>query len=355
MAETQHMQQQLETQRRKVDVDNFTITVRELLSMVERHELRRAPAYQRKFRWDEEAESRLIESILLGLPIPNLFFATNVDGTWEVVDGLQRISTLIHFAPPSDGSLKEVGKGKPLGLEGLRKLSDFNGRTFESLPTPLQLLFTKRGLGVTALSDKSDPETRFDTFERLNRGAVALTLQEVRACIYEGALNDLLRELADSPGFRNLVKLQKSNEENATREELVLKFFAYYHDRERFDGAVGQFLTDYMEREQHRFDVEAERKRFNSVVNALGALLQGGPVLRRTTNVTPQNELEAVMVGAAHVLQEHGRLGKPSPDWLDDPELVAASTAGANTPRKLRLRIERAVYLLTPREDGHSD
>jgi uncharacterized protein with ParB-like and HNH nuclease domain len=90
------MQQQLEEQRRLVDVDNYTITVRELLTMAEKGELHRAPEYQRKFRWDEEAESRLVESLLLGLPVPNLFFATNTDGSWEVVDGLQRLSTLIH-------------------------------------------------------------------------------------------------------------------------------------------------------------------------------------------------------------------------------------------------------------------
>jgi hypothetical protein len=238
MAEAQGMQRQLDDQRRKVDVDNLTMTVRELLSMVERDELRRAPTYQRKFRWDEEAESRLIESVLLGLPIPKLFFATNEDGTWEVVDGLQRISTLIHFASSSSRALKEISKSGPLVLQGLPKLDRFNGMTFVQLPMPLQLAFTKRGLGVTALSDKSDPDTRFDTFERLNRGAVALTAQEVRACIHEGPFNELIRELAYAEPFRSLVKLQRRNEENGTREELVLKFFAYYHDRAKFDGAV---------------------------------------------------------------------------------------------------------------------
>lgn len=155
------MQRQLDEARKKVDVDVYTITVRELLAMAERDELHRAPEYQRKFRWNDEAESRLIESILLGLPVPNIFVATNDDGSWEVVDGLQRVSTLIHFASANSKELLEIDRNGALRLSGLRKLSEFNGLTFDDLPSSVQLNFTKRGMGVTALSDKSDPDTRY--------------------------------------------------------------------------------------------------------------------------------------------------------------------------------------------------
>jgi len=340
------MQAQLDEQRRRVDVDNYTITVREPLTMAEAGELHRAPEYQRKFRWDEESESRLIESVLLGLPVPNLFFATNDDGSWEVVDGLQRLSTLIHFALDDDGQIKEIGKEEPLRLSGLRKLTEFNGLTFKDLPGPVQLRFTKRGFGITALSDKSDPATRFDTFERLNRGAVALTPQEVRACIYEGPFNDLIRELAQVDAFVKLVKLQTQNEVNATREELVLKFFAYRHGREDFKGAVKDFLNDWMK--AHRsVDVAPYRDEFLAVIEALYDVV-GGPFLRSNTSITPQNELEGVMVAVAEVLAEHGRLGEPPVGWLDDEELVRASTGATNTRGKLNDRINRARALLAP-------
>jgi hypothetical protein len=346
MTEPTGMQQQLDDQRRKVDVDNYTLTVRELLSMAERSELHRAPEYQRKFRWDEEAESRLIESLLLGLPVPNLFFATNRDGSWEVVDGLQRISTIIHFASESKEQMKEIGKDQALVLGGLRKLVTFNGLTFHALPTPIQLAFVKRGMGVTALSDKSDPETRFDTFERLNRGSVELSPQEVRACIYQGPFNELLRELAEYPAFRTLVKLQKKNEENATREELVLKFFAYLNARAKFAGAVSDFLSRYMEENRSSFDVEAGRRRFRSVVDSLAEEIDG-PFLRVNTSVTPQNELEAVLVAAAEVIEETGSINSPPRGWLDDAKLVSASTGATNTRGKLADRINRAKELLS--------
>jgi hypothetical protein len=347
MSDTSTMLGELDEQRRKVDVDNYTVTVRELLSMAEQNELHRAPEYQRKFRWDEEAESRLIESLLLGLPVPNLFFATNPDGSWEVVDGLQRVSTLIHFASESPDQMKEIGKEHNLVLNKLTKLSSFNGQTFSMLPAPVKLAFTKRGIGVTALSDKSDPQTRFDTFERLNRGSVELSSQEVRACIYQGSFNDLLRELANYPAFHSLVKLQKKNEENATREELVLKFFAYLNDRNSFRGAVKDFLNNYMEENRSNLDVAAERLRFMTVADKLAGIIDG-PFLRNNTSVTPQNELEAVMVAASEVIDEHGEIKDPGPGWLDDATLVQASTGATNTRRMLQERITRARELLTP-------
>ncbi|MFJ8668191.1 DUF262 domain-containing protein [Streptomyces sp. NPDC093600] len=347
MSDPKAMQAQLDMQRRKIDVDNYTITVRELLSMAERNELKRAPEYQRKFRWDEEAESRLIESILLGLPVPNLFFATNEDGSWEVVDGLQRISTLIHFASESEAQLAEIKKSSPLVLSSLKELDEFNGLTYEDLPPAMKFAFTKRGLGVTALSDKSDPQIRFDTFERLNRGSVELSKQEVRACIYEGTFNKLIRELAEGDDFKSLVKLQKKNEENATREELVLKFFAYLNDRSTFNGAVHDFLNAYMEANRNSFDVTAGREVFERVVEEILHITQG-PLLRSNTNITPQNELEAVMVACAELITEKGSVGQPPSGWLDDSQLVAASTGATNTKAKLRDRIARAKELLTP-------
>ena len=340
------MQDELGEERRRIDVDNYTITVRELLSMAERNELHRAPEYQRKFRWNEEAESRLIESLLLGLPVPNIFVATNPDGSWEVVDGLQRISTLIHFASDSSEQMKEINKKHSLILSGLEKLRYFNGSTFNSLPTPVQLAFTKRGMGVTALSDKSDPQARFDTFERLNRGSVELSPQEVRACIYQGQFNDLLRELAEYPSFKSLVKLQRKNEDNATREELVLKFFAYLNARNRFNGAVQEFLNKYMEEKRYDFDIDSGRALFCTVADQLFAMI-GGPLLRRNTNITPQNELEAVLIATAEELQERGKIGQPPAGWLDDKELVTASTGATNTRKKLNDRIIRARKLLS--------
>lgn len=345
MVNAREITAQLEEARKKIDVDNYNIIVREIVGMTERKELHRAPEYQRKFRWDAETESRLVESVLLGLPIPNVFVATNSDGSWEVVDGLQRISTLLHFTTTDRAILEELGKKSALRLEGLRTLERFNGLTLDELPPSIRMSFMKRGIGVTALSDKSDPSTRYATFERLNRGAVALSPQEIRACIYEGPLNSLIRDLAEYAPFTRLVKLQKKDEANATAEELVLKFFAYLNDRPNFSGAVDDFLSGYMSKRQDDFDVTSGRAEFIRAVDALAEIVPGN-FLRARTNVTPKNELEAVLVAIAEIHRSGGSIKRPDEGWADDERLVEASTGATNTKKKLRERIERATELL---------
>jgi hypothetical protein len=339
------LQAQLDAQRRAVDVDHFDLTTRELVRMVEDKELERAPSYQRKFRWTEEDESRLIESLLLGLPVPSIFVATNKNGTWEVVDGLQRISTLVHFASGKKEVLKSINKHDALRLDKLEKLNEFNGLTLDELPAPLQLSFGKRSIRVTALSDKSDYHVRFDMFQRLNTGGVALSHQEVRACIFRGEFNELLADLAGSGPFQRLVKLQSRRVNDGTREELVLKFFAYLQKRQEFSGAVTAFLNDFMAAAAKSFDREKGRELFAAVIDALVGFCSGA-FLRKGYGTTPLNQLEAVMVAAGELLSEKKKLQRPRAGWLNDGELVKYSTKGTNTAAALRKRIERARSLL---------
>ena len=88
---------QLDQQRRKVDFDTYDVIVQQLITMVESGAIDVSPAYQRQFRWNKIKRSNLVESVLLGVPIPSLFMAANKDGTWELVDGVQRLSTLVQF------------------------------------------------------------------------------------------------------------------------------------------------------------------------------------------------------------------------------------------------------------------
>lgn len=350
MTASPQLQAKIDEQRRKVDVDHFDVTVRELVRMASEGELDRAPAYQRKFRWSAQDESHLIESLFLGLPVPSLFVAANANGTWEVVDGVQRLSTLIHFVADPLVLLGTIGREKPLRLTGLEKVSELNDLTYAELPGPLRLAFNKRALRVTALSDKSDLHARFDLFERLNTGGIALTPQEVRACIYRGPFNDLLRELAEDSAFKRLVKLQKARQDDGTREEVVLKFFAYLNAQDRFAGAVTDFLNDYMEAAMESFDVETGRALFHRVVTYLNTALSG-PFIRRGYPNTPMNQLEAVMVALGRIVSEGGTPVTPPPGWLDDPELVRSSTGATNTASMLRDRVSRARILWSAQPD----
>jgi hypothetical protein len=346
-----NLQKQLDTERRAVDTERFDITIREFVRLVTTRELHLAPAYQRKFRWDEVRESALIESLFLGLPVPPIFVATNADGRWEVVDGVQRITTLLHYTSSEEEQalqyVQEIRLTAPLKLNGLEKLTNFEGLAFAELPTPLKLHFYKRSLQVIALSDKSDEVVRYDLFERLNRGGISLTSQEVRACIFQGQFNDFLRRLAKKRAFNSLIKLKKAQENDGTKEEVVLKFFAYLHNREEFDKHVTKFLNQYMKTSSKDFDYEINERLFDDVTKQLAKVQNGEAILRKNTSVTPINLLEGVMVGAAEVIRRGQRLEISRSNWLDDGQLSWASTAGTNTPSRLEARITRAAELLS--------
>lgn len=246
--------------------------------MFEDGELSIAPEYQRKYRWPEPVASTFIESLFLGLPIPPVFVATNADFQWEVVDGLQRISTLLMYIADRPEHLEKIGREHSLVLRGLEKLSQLNETTYSDLPTPLQRYFGRQPIQVVSLTDKSNRSVRFDLFSRLNSGAVSLTPQEVRAAVYRGPFNDFIEELSTSANFDRLLKLQERNQRDGTAAEQVLKFFAYKNDRALFDGGVTKFLNNYADRSKDSFNFGAERSIFESTFCSSGGG-RGRPLL----------------------------------------------------------------------------
>jgi len=331
---------QLDEQKRKVDFDSFDITVKELVAMVNESLIDIAPEYQRQFRWGPENQSTFIESVLLGIPIPSLFMAANADGTWELIDGVQRLSTLVHFV--GDEKLrKRLGMGEALMITELTKLSEFNGCTFERLPRSVQLQFSLKPVKVTTISDKSDLQVRFDLFERLNTGGVLLTAQEIRACLYRGEFSDFLRELSIDRTFKRLVRLPKERESDGTREELVLRFFAFYYRYKQFEHSVVEFLNGYMADASKQFDYRAGRALFSRVFSALESALPHGIVRERVKSRTPVNLFEAVAVGAALALDVSESLKVRGVEkWMNSDELKSLTTGATNSRAMVRSRLE---------------
>ncbi len=334
------LQKQLMKQKRKVDFNTYDLSIKELLSMINDGLITIAPEYQRKFRWDKERQSSLIESIFLGIPIPSLFMATNADGTWELVDGVQRVSTVLCFAGSEEEREKlDTKNQKSLKLEGLKKLQDFNGRIFSDLPVDIQTKFRLSNMKVTTLSDKSNREVRFDLFERLNRGGVILTDQEIRSCVYRGGFNNFIKELAKDQNFVQCVHLTDRQENDGTREELVLRFFAYLYDLKNFVHSVKDFLNAYMEKADKKFDYSKSDKIFKIVFEALNQALPNG--ISKGRKNTPLNLYEAVAVGAALAYLEKGKICVDGiEDWIKDDELMKYTTGATNTRSHVEKRIQ---------------
>lgn len=345
---------QLSEQRRKVDFDTFDITVQQLISMVRDGQIKIAPAYQRQYRWDTVRQSRFVESIYLGIPTPALFMAANADGTWEVVDGVQRLSTLVHYAGDENARLA-VGLQTRLSIDGLEKLSELSGH-FDELPKSAQLSFSLRPVKVTTLSDKSDLVVRFDLFERLNTGGISLTPQEIRSCIFGGQFDAFLERMAKLPSFHTVVRLPRPRERDGTREEYVLRFFAYYNRYKQFKHSVEEFLNEYMRDAAKSFDFEDGESLFGRTFDQLAALFPDGITRGQTT--TPVNLYEGVAVGAALALTTRPRLSKAAiSKWINCEELRSFSTVATNDPKRVLGRIEfcRDRFLGKPHVQHHID
>lgn len=343
-----NLEAQLHVERTKVDVSSHNFSVRELVRMLDEGELNIAPEYQRKYRWSKEVASTLIESLFLGLPIPPIFVATNANFELEVVDGLQRLSTMLYFVGEGAEALAKVNRTEPLELVGLQKLSQLNGYSYSDLPLGLQRYFGRQPIQVISLTDKSSKEVRFDLFERLNAGAIALSPQEVRACIYRGPFNDFIERLSNDENFQTLLKLQKLRQHDGTAAEIVLKFFAYKNNGDQFDGRVTKFLNNYSELVATNFDYVREERLFRDACAFLAGVT-GGPLIRSNTKITPLVQLEGCLVGIGRLLQAGTPLVAPPAGWVEDAELVDASIGGSNTQAKLSRRVSRAEEIFSGR------
>ena len=334
------LQEQLDTQKRKVDFDTYDITVKEIVNMVAENIIDIAPEYQRLFQWRDDRQSKFIESVLLGIPTPSLFMATNPDGTWEVIDGVQRLSTLIHFSD-NDNAKRRTDISGDLILKDLGKLSNFNNKTFADMPKNIQMNFHLKPIKVTTLSDKSDKKVRFDLFERLNTGGLRLSDQEIRNCIYKGEFREFIKNIAQNDYFRKVVKLPKNKEDNATYEELVLKFFAYLNDQKSFVHSVVDFLNDYMEKATRKFDYNSNREIFEYVFSTLASVLPMG--IRRKAK-TPVILYEAMSVGAARVYKKRKKIKTNGIEsWMVSKDLEVLTTGATNSQKMLTDRINYCI------------
>lgn len=324
-------------QRRKVDFDEYNLSVRQLNDMLTADLIDIAPAYQRQFRWDDHRQSRLIESVMLGIPVPPLFMATNPNNHWEVVDGLQRLITLARFCG-DQALLAKLHLTTNLVLTGLDKLPAFNGCTLSALPSDVVTAFTLRPVKLVVLNDKSELRVRFDLFERLNSGGIRLTDQEIRSCVFRGPFIDALGEWAQLPQFKTILHLPESRWHDGTPEELALRFFAFLERYQQFEHSVRGFLDDFAIDATTEPNLAERRNVFDRTFTELARVMPAG--IKGRKGSTPINLFEGVAVGAALAMRETNALiGEPS-DWINSSVLRSFTTGPTNSPPRVRGRIE---------------
>ncbi|SRR5258706_2080186 len=198
-----------------------------------------SPEYQRRYRWDDERKSRLIESFLMNVPVPPVFLNEDSYGQYSVIDGKQRLNTVSEFI-----------RGR-LILKGLKIFSDINGLSFDALPSKLQsVIKTRPTLRAIIILRQSDEDVKFEVFQRLNTGGVRLNAQEIRNSAYTGKLNNLILELSVSKYFHRMLGIKNKDKSAIYQEmrdaELVLRFLTFHKTWETFTSRIKGTMDRYM-------------------------------------------------------------------------------------------------------------
>jgi hypothetical protein len=237
---------------RKIFTQKAEPTIEHLHKQMKRGKLNLQPDFQRQFVWDKAKASSLIESLLLDVPLPIVYLAEDSDGTLLVIDGQQRLSSVFSFI---DGCFPD---GKKFNLVGLKILKHLNQKTFAEISEKHQDKLESSPLSVIVVKKESDPELKFEIFERLNTGSVRLNDQELRNCIYRGKYLDLMKELSKDPDYQYIMGF-KGPDKRMKDVEYVLRFAAFYHQTHlKYSGGMSNFLNNEMQMYQDISDADKE-------------------------------------------------------------------------------------------------
>lgn len=343
----------------EVRTDSFDLSFGEIVNLHVNKELIIQPEYQRLFRWTAAQKAHLVESILLELPVPQIFVIENQDGVLELIDGLQRVSTILQFMEPDSLNLP------PLTLDGCTLIPGLNGMSFAALPLSLRLRLKRSPIRTVVIKKQSQGFLRYEMFKRLNTGGANLEPQEIRNCSAR-MLGDagiqfytMLVDLSQHADFAAMADyIPQPDKDKKAAEELVLRFFAAKNYIENFKGSVGDWLDSYMEGVllgKQEFNIEAESRIFKRVMSFARTNL-GDTAFLRYRGADPVGSLppayfEAIAIGVHAAYDSIQNTPKASLRTAVT-ELVQSDTfrnvtgPGANSKEKMRARIQLASEAL---------
>lgn len=314
---------EIENAERLVKTDAYQMSVGEIVNMYKDNEIIINPDFQRLFRWEIGQKSKLIESLLLGIPVPSIFVFEKEDSKWELIDGLQRISTLLEFM----GELRDPATGAlmpPSALVATKYLPSLDNAVWERsdsiadvlseeqnpLASPQQLSIKRSRLGVEILKRPSKNATKYDLFQRLNAGGSAANPQELRNCIVimvNSGYAAFMRELAASNSFRVVLAASDDQITKQRDMEFVSRFLAY--TCVPYDGKLD--VEEYLDQAIITLATGNETKGAASTFYATFTLLDqayGDNALRRFQDGKPSGRIglvafECIAVGIAKNLK----------------------------------------------------
>lgn len=303
------------------------------------------PSYQREFTWEMQRRSKFIESILMGLPIPFLFFWERPDtGKLEVVDGSQRLRTILSFMQDK------------LILNGLENLTLLNGTKYSDLKKSRQRKFCNKSIRGIILSEKADFEARLDLFERINTGSKVANFAEIRRAALAGPFMQMVIDLSKEESIEKLLPVSQKRINEREREELITRFFAYGDGLSEYNDRPKEFLHKYIVKMNSKFKTNNRlianyKKRIFDVFAFVEDNFPYGFKKTQTANSTPRARFESISIGSYLALKENKAL-KPKNSTIkkllnSEAFKKEVRSDGANVKSRLcgRINITRDILL----------
>ena len=233
------LQIEIENVRKEIKTDNFSMAIRELVQVYRDGDLELSPAYQRLFRWSDETKTKFIESILMGIPTPPIFIAQKKGSKWTIVDGLQRISTILQLMElievrDTDGNLKP-----PFKFKSAEKLPSIEDLDWSTLNEDAQRIIKMTKIDLKIILIEDNVQAQYELFTRLNTGSVSLQSQEIRNCLIimlDENFYNKINELKTMPEYRNCIDLTENKNEIEFPMELILRYFILKHNKIDFNN-----------------------------------------------------------------------------------------------------------------------
>ena len=230
----------------KIDIIAKPMTISSLEGRLDNNELDLTPDFQRQANvWDVKRKARLIESILLKIPLPSFYFSEDLNGGYAVVDGLQRLCAVFHFKNAALLNSSTGASLAPLRLKGLQYLKELDGKAYPDLDRKFQRRISELEITANIIRANTPSAVKFNVFARLNQGGMPLTAQEIRNAIFPGEWRNELRRLAESAKFIKATdgKVQTSRQQDM---ELVLRFIALWQLGEPYRRPGNQTLDEFL-------------------------------------------------------------------------------------------------------------
>ena len=363
--------QTVENLRKEIRTDSYSMSIGELINLYESSEIDIHPEFQRFFRWTDTQKTRFIESLFLDIPVPPIFVSQRPNGVWDVVDGLQRLSTIFQFT----GKLKNKEGGKvdllqlknPEYIESLEDISWEGGNVNKILPTKLKLQFKRSRINVSIILKESDPDAKYTLFQRLNTGGTNLTSQEIRNCsmiMIDNTFFEWVKKLASFLPFKSCTDLSEKSIDESYDTELVLRFLVFTlatEDEIRDMKDIGSYLDSkaIALAKDKNFNRDSFEILFKETFEMINNNLGGDAFKRYDANKVKflggflVSAYEAISYGVAYNIKLSSLTDALMPSVINlwsNQEYIDSSGAGKNANQRVR-----KVTMLGRRIFGNND